>query len=361
MSDIGSWQDGLVDRVYEAAVVPEFWPKVLADLTTSIGASWSTLISVREGQPRWVTSSEAADEVVRAHFELFSSNLRTTRLLAKEHFGFITDYDVLTQEEIDVEPVYQEFLIPRGFGFGVGTTFNPPNGDLVVLHSEYRFEKGPVPLEVVNRLDGIRPHLARASMLSARLAFERAKTAVETLAGIGLAACAVNPAGTVLVANGEFDANPSLWTTRGGDRIGLLDRRADRQLYEALAAVPTGGGVRSIPLRAQDGGPPAVLHVVPVRRSAHDLFGQATAILVLTKASSVPTNRTPLLQALFDLSPVEAAIAARIAAGQSIDEIARVDAKSEATVRHQLKSVLAKTGCRRQVDLARLLAQMVPG
>jgi DNA-binding CsgD family transcriptional regulator len=29
-------------------------------------------------------------------------------------------------------------------------------------------------------------------------------------------------------------------------------------------------------------------------------------------------------------------------------------------VRNQLKSVLAKTGCRRQVDLARLLAQLIP-
>jgi DNA-binding CsgD family transcriptional regulator len=35
-------------------------------------------------------------------------------------------------------------------------------------------------------------------------------------------------------------------------------------------------------------------------------------------------------------------------------------AKGVETVRSQLKSVLAKTGCRRQADLARLLGQLVP-
>jgi DNA-binding CsgD family transcriptional regulator len=361
VSEIVTGQDSLVDRVYEAAVVPEFWTSILADLASSIGASWSTIVSVREGQPRWVTSSEAAGVMVRAHFERFGNNLRTTRLLSKQHFGFITDYDLLTQEEIDAEPVYQEFLIPSGYGFGVGTMFTPPGGDLVVLHCENRYERGPVQPAIVRRLDRLRPHLARASMLSARLAFERARTAVETLAGIGLAACAVVQTGSVLVANYEFAADPSLWTTRGGDRIALVDRMADALLAAALRRIGAEAGVRSIPLRGGPETSPAVLHVVPVRRAAHDLFGQATAILVLTKASSVPTNRTPLLQALFDLSPTEAAVAARIAAGQSVEEIAQADAKSPETVRNQLKSVLAKTGCRRQLDLARMLAQMVPG
>ena len=177
---------------------------------------------------------------------------------------------------------------------------------------------------------------------------------------MGLAACAVDPSGIVLVANGDFDAEPSLWTTRGGERIALFDRRADRQLYDALGVTGTEQGVRSLPLIASPGGAPAVLHVVPVRRAAHDLFTRAAAILVLTKASSAPTQATSLLQALFDLSATEASIAARISAGRTAEQIALTDAKSIDTVRNQVKSVLQKTGCSRQADLARLLAQLIP-
>lgn len=211
------------------------------------------------------------------------------------------------------------------------------------------------------RLNALRPHLARSSLISARLAFERARGAVETLSAIGLAACSVSKLGTVLHANTLFDAEGILWTTRGGNRIALLDRRVGRLLYDALAMIGTDGGVRSLALLGTASRRPAVLYVVPVRRAAHDLFAQAAAILVLTRGSDQPTRSTPLLQTLFDLTPTEAVIAARIAAGQTTDEIAHADGKSTDTVRNQLKTVLDKTGCRRQVDLARLLAQLTPG
>lgn len=257
-------------------------------------------------------------------------------------------------------PLYTEYLIPNGFGRAIATAIELPHGDIIVFNAEGDWHLGrPVP-GVIQRLDDLRPHLARSALVSARLAFERARTAVETLSGLGLAACAVTGAGKALVGNREFEAETLLWTTRGGNRIALFDRRADRLLYEALDIIVTEQGVRSLPVVALDGGLPAVLHVVPIRRAAHDLFGHASAILVLTKASTAPTRATPLLQALFDLTPAEAVVAARVAAGRTVDDIARDDAKSVETVRNQLKSVLAKTGCRRQVDLARLLAQLMP-
>jgi DNA-binding CsgD family transcriptional regulator len=164
----------------------------------------------------------------------------------------------------------------------------------------------------------------------------------------------------VLVANTKFDKATGRWTTRGGDRIALLDARAGRQLSVSLQLISTHLGVRSIALAATGEAQAAVLHVVPIRRLAQDMFSQACAILVLTTASNEVIQSTSLLQALFDLTPTEAAVAARVAAGQTLARIAHSDAKSQETVRNQLKSVLAKTGCHRQLDLARLLTSLVP-
>lgn len=278
--------------------------------------------------------------------------------MAKPHAGFITDYDILTQDEIDAEPVYQDFLIPRGYGFGVGSNISSAVGDTIAIHCEGHFADGAILPAVVERLDGLRPHLARSALMSTRLAFERARTAVETLSALGLAACAVNQLGTVLVANAAFDAEAPLWTTRGGNRIALLDRGANGLLYEAFSVIGAEQGVRSLPVIAPAGGRPAVLHVVPIRRAAHDLFTRASAILVLTKASDAALPATPLLRALFDLTPAEAAIAAHIATGKTAEQIALADGKSIQTVRNQLKSVLKKTGCDRQVDLVRVLTRL---
>jgi DNA-binding CsgD family transcriptional regulator len=235
-----------------------------------------------------------------------------------------------------------------------------PDGENIIFHAEGDYSRGPYEKSVLASLDDLRPHLARSAMLSSRLSFERARTSVETLSALGFAACAVRQNGSILVANADFARGDGFWTTRFADRVALHDRRGDRQLADSLALILGDAGVRSIPIRRQGEGAAAVLHVVPVRRAAHDLFNQAAAILVLTMAVPGPTAQTPLLQALFDLTATEADLAARIGAGQTVEQVASTDAKGVETVRSQLKSVLAKTGCRRQTDLARLLNQLVP-
>jgi DNA-binding CsgD family transcriptional regulator len=351
--------ESLTDRIYEAAVLPELWRPVLQQFA-SVAESLEAIVVATDGVDfRWATSSDRFAELTQQHYSYPASRERARRLLSRRHAGFLGDIDVFDETELESEPLFTEFLIPNGFGRGIATGIEVPGGDTIIFHAEGPFSMAPFSPDLVGRLDALRPHLARSALISARLGFERARTAVETLAGIGFAACAVRSSGSVILANQQFEGEAAIWTTRGGDKVALLDGRADTLLTDAFSRIGLEAGVRSIPLRGGPETSPAVLHVVPVRRAAHDLFGQATAILVLTKASATPTNQTPLLQALFDLSPTEAAVAARIAAGQSIDEIACADAKSAETVRNQLKSVLAKTGCRRQVDLARMLAQMV--
>ncbi|MDQ6432710.1 helix-turn-helix transcriptional regulator [Mesorhizobium sp. LHD-90] len=352
----------LVDRIYEASVLPELWSGVIAQMTEAVEGQAALLSTIQANSAHIISTSEDFKETWEYIFRHFSgaANHRTQRLLAARHAGFLVDADVFGADEIRNDPLYTEVLIPRGYGSGVATAIHYPDGAAIIVNVERAAARGAFDAAAVGRLDGLRPHLARSALISARLSFERARTAVETLSGIGLAACAVTQAGAVLVANREFETGGPLWTTRGGDRVALADRRADRQLQEALGTTATGLGVRSLPLLAPEGGTPAVLHAVPIRRAAHDLFGRAAAILVLTQASSAPTQATSLLQALFDLSATEAGIAARIAAGQTAEQIALTDGKSVDTVRNQVKSVLQKTGCARQLDLARLLAQLIP-
>jgi DNA-binding CsgD family transcriptional regulator len=363
MSEVSS--QGLTDRIYEAAVIPERWPEVLALLGRRCGSLGGVLFSANAtGLLQWVSSPSLHETMSRFVGDGWTA--RNSRLANGMRRGlafvprFLTEADLFDEGECDRDPFYTEFLRSHGIGWSAGTLVALPHGDVLTFSIERAEEKGPMPIAALGLLDASRPHLARAAMIAARLSFERARTAVDTLSALGLAACAVSPAGTVLVANAEFDAEQQYWTTRGGNRIALADRRADRQLEAALATIESGSAVRSLPLLAESGGSPAVLHLVPVRRAAHDVFTRACAILVLTKASRAPTQGTSLLQALFDLSATEAQVAARISAGETAEQIAAADGKSVGTVRNQLKSVLAKTGCRRQVDLARLLAQLIP-
>ena len=357
----GNPSDDLTDRIYEASVLPECWPDVLDRVTGVVDGVGTVLISSRDANLRITGSSPEIVKVVNEYLYMYrGNNERTRRLLETRRAGFVADSDAFSPEELAQEPIFRDFLTPRGLGRGIGTAIHLPEREVLIFHTEGLYSLQPVERASVQALDDLRPHLARAALLSARLAFERARTAVDTLSSLGLGACAVTDSGVVIVGNEKFGQERGLWTTRGGERVALFDRRADRMLYESFANAASGRVTRSIGLRDQHTNAPAVLHVVPVRRSAHDLFNRCAAILVLTQPVDGPTNATPLLQALFDLTATEAQLAARIAAGQSADQIAVRDAKSVNTVRNQLKSVLAKTGCRRQADLASLLARLIP-
>jgi DNA-binding CsgD family transcriptional regulator len=60
------------------------------------------------------------------------------------------------------------------------------------------------------------------------------------------------------------------------------------------------------------------------------------------------------MQQLYRLTPAESRVAAAMALGQTVEEIAAANRVTEATLRSQLRSIFSKTGTRRQADLVRL-------
>ena len=46
--------DGLVDRIYEAAVVPELWPAVFEDMACLTESAFGSMYAMRAGTVRWV-------------------------------------------------------------------------------------------------------------------------------------------------------------------------------------------------------------------------------------------------------------------------------------------------------------------
>ena len=350
----------LVSRIYEAAVIPEQWSGVLAATAQFAGAKDAVLIATRGTSfSRWVVSSPEFNDIVEGHTQRYPANLRTSRLVAAQYAGFLHDRDVMTQEEIDREPVYQDFLIPRGYGSGVATAIMSPSGDNIILHAEFGHTDGPRRIETLTELNHLRPHFARAALLSSQLGLERARAMTEALGMLGLPGAVLRGAGKLYTANAAFEAlMPGLIRDRR-ERLCLADDDADRLLEVALARVSLPGGpptVNSIPVAAGEGGLPHIIHLLPIRGAANDVFTQATALLIVTPVDRAAVPTAEVLQGLFDLTPAEARIARGIAGAQTVDALAGAAGVTRETVRSQLKAVLAKTGLNRQSELVSLLA-----
>jgi DNA-binding CsgD family transcriptional regulator len=218
--------------------------------------------------------------------------------------------------------------------------------------------------DVVARLDLLRPHLARAALMSARIAFERAQGAVAALEMVGIPAAVLGPRGAAIATNGALEAlTPGVVQSRP-TRLGFASSRADLMLTAALEAAEAGlhvGPARSIPIPAAEGAPAMVAHILPIRASAREVFTGAAAVLLLTPVTLRELPEAAVIQGLFDLTPAEAKIARALGGGMTIGQIATTTGASAATVRNQVQAVFGKTGMHRQADLVGLLQGLSPG
>ncbi|WP_443748224.1 helix-turn-helix transcriptional regulator [Asticcacaulis solisilvae] len=348
----------LIDRIYECSFVPELWPGVLDELAGIADSRGGLLFSARDKVLNW-TSSEGLEDIFQAYVAdgWFRRCSRRLCLFGSQHPAFHVEHDFWTEEQIDANPIYRDFFRPAGLGWSAGTGLPMPTGDNIVFSVERAYDRGPIEKPYVDRLNALRPHLARAAFVAARLGLQRAAGANDTLNLLGLPTLLVDAGGAVIAANGLVDDLADYATWRAGDRIALTDPQAEAMLSRTLDALQIHGAglVHSFPVRDPDGRPAMVAHIVPISRSAHDIFARSYALVVLTPVAARTAPPVELLRSLFDLTPSEARVARSLAAGESLEEIAEQGGVALTTVRTQLRQVMEKTGTTRQAEIVALL------
>lgn len=273
------------------------------------------------------------------------------------------DIDLMTQEEIACDPIYTEFLKPLGLGWTVGDILQEPSGHTIIFDMIREATSGPFSREHVDRLNFLRPHLARAATLSSRFHFERINAAVHALELVGLPAAVLTSQGKVLAANGLLEGFSPQIVISAHDKITFGSASTNVKFQNVIARDNAEADTIgcSFPLTQTEFRPAAVMHLVPVRGHAKDVFTRAAYFLVATSVDRSRIVESETLQGLFDLSPAEARVARSLAAGNDVATTAREFGVSIETARSQVKSVLSKCGMTRQTDLvATILSHRTP-
>lgn len=349
----------LIDLIYETSFAPELWPEVLDRLSALIDGKRGSLAVFGSGAALWTASTNFDRVAARIIDEGWTQRGRfSERVFGRRHAGFISDLDVFTMEELQEEPLYRDVYRPHGFGWSAGAVFHLTTGEKALLGLYRLFDRGPVEADHLRLLDDIRPHLARCVLIAARLQLERARAISEALALLQTAALVMDDRGKVLVANALIERQESCVRWQARDRVSFADPAADKILVEAIDNFRNRDAVpgRSFPVRDAEGVASRVAHLIPVRRSARDVFVRCAAVMVLTPVAAPDAPPIELVQSLFDLTPAEARVARSLATGAAIDAIAASCNISTNTVRSHVRGILEKTGCNRQAEVVALLA-----
>jgi DNA-binding CsgD family transcriptional regulator len=352
--------DSLVDRIYEAAVIPDLWRDVCIAVAGEIDVYSVAVSSLGvDATHRWVSTPN-----VQELFEAYSRsdvrflNVRPARALDKVPGVFTRDTDIMSAEELATDPVYNAFLYPNGLKWSAGYVVQEPSGHSIIFDLMRKADHRPFSDADIFRLNQLKPDLARAAFMTSRLAFNEAASMTSALDMVGLPAAVIGDAGVVIAMNGRMEALAPLIGTGAGNSLTIARPAAKAILDNALGMLRAGviPEVQSIPLPASEEFPAIILHVLPVRRMARDVFGLSLAVVVATLVGEVGPVDMRVLSGLFDLTPAEAKLARSLATGASAEAAAEALGLSIQTVRTYLKRIMAKTGTRRQAELAVLLS-----
>jgi DNA-binding CsgD family transcriptional regulator len=350
----------LIDRIYEAAVIPELWPDVCASLAEEVnGFSACILTADTGGVIRWVCSPNIDEPMERyASADARPHNPRPERSMLLAPMAFVRDIDVMTAEEIADDAIYNTFLRPIGLGWSMGAALPEPSGHTLIFDFLARSSDGPFSSQALDHINSLKGDLARAALISSRMIFRQAQSITATLSLIGLPAAVLSDDNRVLAMNEDMEALAPRIRTGAANRISLKNPAANGLVLAALEQLGAAKAshVQSIPLAAEENAPALILHLMPVRRNARDIFSRSLAVLIATPVGVAGPPDMRVLSGLFDLTPGEARVARELASGASLEAVSiKLGLKLE-TVRSYLKRIFLKTGTRRQAELTRMLS-----
>lgn len=339
--------------------MPELWQRAIEGMGRTVAASTGALLVFDDQKPISFSALEPSFDVMHdfVQGDNWRQNRRLQHWVGHPFTGFVVARDYFPEDVLADDEPYKRLKL-KGFDSQVGTIIPMPTGEVVAFLLDRKSGGVPVSAAELSRLNGLYPHLARASMLSARLGLERAEVTLAALASVGLAAGAVSSTGVVVSVNAAFESVKGVFSAGAFGRIGLRDGAANLLLQTALSAVQSDMEplVRTVPVAATQETEPVLVHVLPLRGGARDIFSRASAIIIAAsvRASSL-VPAASILTGLFDLTPAEARLATALAGGDTVADYAAKVHVSVPTVRSHLSQVMAKTGTLRQAQLVALL------
>lgn len=347
----------IVDLIYEAAFAAERWPDALEAASALSRSAGGAIFVVSDHAPVRAIGEAHLQPLLDAFMakDNWAASQSVQRMLSARPASFARIDEFMTGEEIERDPICTS---AKAFGVGslVCTSISMPGGELFLFVFLRWLKDGVYDQATIDLLNGLRPHLARAGLIAQRLGLERAGTAVSVLGDMGLPAAVTSGSGRVLLANSLLDGMAGVFRSLAHGGMALVDEPANALFQQAVVQNRDNRVVRSIPVPAVREQPALIVHLLPLRRAAHDIFSGAEILVAATTVSVDATVASAsILAALFDLTPAEARLATALASGRSTQEAAMEIGIAVKSARSYLERIFRKTGTNRQSQLVALL------
>ncbi len=352
-----------IEACYDAAVDPTLWPSALQLLGESFGAQ-SCTFGTWDGaadpfrMPRSAGHEQFAELWINNSGATLDIHIPRGRRMARQRPAVILERDIVADDERHSLPYYGEIARPGDREWWAAACFRS-GGRQWCLPLYRGAARGPFSSTEAHYAASAGAHLGRIVRLAERLADAQLSTRLDVLERFGCAAIVVGGDGQLIRANQTADRLMGTGVDLLSGRLVADGGRSVLDLRQILAAEAGSERPMTFPalvLRRRER-PPIAVEIVSSGSFAARWFAPGRALLTLTELFIAPLRTPQVLIAAFGLTPAESLLATKLAEGIGIGAAARELGVGMETARTQLKSVFAKTGTRRQAELAALLAR----
>jgi DNA-binding CsgD family transcriptional regulator len=349
-----------IDGLYEAAVAPELWPEALGQLSDAAGGCGSVILYSPHGGGGWFEGSPGMQEVLSDFFVggWHDKNVRVRgRSIHRTGRAVLTDTMIFRPGELDRYPIQNQFYDQYGLRSFIGFEFVPN-----LIRASIERGRSEACESDVAELERAAGHFHRIGRLALARGHAHAEGVLDALTMFNCATLILDHQGRVAQLNQRAE---DLLPTSFHFRQGCLIPR-HRMSAAPFKAMISGAVAAKKPHETR---PIAAVKIptldqrtliavaAPLEGRAHDIFKWAKAVLMLIDPDGELNLDARLLMQIFGLTRKQATLAKALSSGRDLDECSLDLEISKETARTHLSAIFAKTGTRRQAELATLLAR----
>lgn len=351
----------LTDAFHTASITGTGWQAALTGVAAATGSRAAQLIGIGPASDVQFNFFTGLDPGIREAYVAggYSDpavNPRVRIALETPTLSTVAESDFLTPHGHRDDRHYREFAAPWDIPFSCLSPLGRYHGVLAVLAVFRSHGQGHISSVERERFTQMAPHAKAAVAARSVLEGQGSLLLTGAFEALSIAAFVCDRAGQVAAltpAAERIAERASHVTVRHGQLVAARDAQAPGLQAAIAAAVARTGAILTTVVvmnRARDV-QPLVLDVIALPSVPHELAFNPRVLVVARGSSRSPGETAALLRHAYGLSASEADIAVRLAAGADVAEIAVARGVTVSTIRSQIKSVLAKAGVRRQLEL----------
>lgn len=352
---------GMIDAVHAAALGSGSWTEALNLLAQATGSSAAQLIGLGSENFihfNWLTGldPDIPQKLVAIDGGNPDVNIFLRGAIQTVDSPISSSAQFISAEDRRKDFFLNEFAFVNGVAHICQGALLRENIDMMVGMSVMRSEReGDLDDRQREIFAAIAPHFRTAVKMQIALEHQGTLLAVGAMESMSLPVLVCDQSGAVLAMTSLAEACIATSAVMALENrvLRLADaaeqRMLARALHNAIAGFPRVASTLVVRGRHNN---PLILEVMPMPRREQS-FGFAARALVMMRGIPASTERQrSFLQMVYGLTEAEADVALQLAAGLSPKAIAASRHVAVGTVRTQMKQVFAKTGVRRQSELA---------